>query len=258
MVFGEETLKEVDLNNEEFYEMIKEKGLPTSSQPSIGEFKDLFEHQIKAGDHVLGVFLSNKISGTFSTAMLARDMVLNDYPEAEIILLDSTSCCMQLGFSAEAAAKEALQGKELLEIKNAAEAIIDRSRFIFIPHDLEHLKRGGRIGKASEILGTLLNIIPILTMENGETTVYKKVRRKKKAVTELINTLLLDHTRYTVKEIVVHHINVINEARELLKNIESVIDVPVRIHDIGPVIGFHVGPGAIGLAYHTEKPIRNT
>lgn len=253
--FQGETFREVDLENKAFYEMMDKRGIPKSSQPAIGEFIEAFESIIKQGHEILGVFLSEKMSGTLSTAMMAKEMVLKDYPEAIIELMDSKSNCMQLGFAVEAGAKAAKEGKSLTEVRDAIDHMIKRSRFLFVPKNLKYLEAGGRIGKANALIGGLLSIIPILTVEDGETTIYKKVRRKKKAVNEMIAKFKEDHQDKTVKEIVIHHIDAFQEAENLAQSVQKEIAVPTRVLDIGPVIGLHVGPGAIGIAYYTEEEI---
>jgi len=253
--FRQNTFREVELENKEFYKMMEKRGVPKSSQPAIGEFIEAFESIIKEGNEILGIFLSQKMSGTLSTAMMAKEMVLKDYPDATIELMDSESNCMQLGFAVEAGAKAAKAGKSITEAMEAVKDMIKRSRFLFVPKNLKYLQAGGRIGKANALIGGLLNIIPILTVENGETTIYKKVRRKKKAVNEMIAKVKADHQDKTVKEIVIHHIDAFQEAEKLAESIQEGIAVPTRVLDIGPVIGLHVGPGAIGIAYHTEKEI---
>ncbi len=255
--FQQDTYREVELENKAFYRMMEERGIPKSSQPAVGEFIEAFESVVKEGNQVLGVFLSGKMSGTLSTAVMAKDMVVKDHPDAVIELMDSESNCMQLGFAAEAAAKAAKEGRSLQEVIQAVEDMKKRSRFLFVPDSLKYLKAGGRIGKANALIGGLLSIIPILTVENGETSIYKKVRRKKKAVNEMIEKLRAEHREHTVKEIIIHHIDAFKEAEALAKRIQKEVEAPTRIMDIGPVIGLHVGPGAIGIAYYTEKELRD-
>ncbi len=254
--FQQDTYREVELENKAFYRMMDGRGIPKSSQPPIGEFVEVFESIIKEGNQVLGVFLSGKMSGTLSTALMAKDMVLKDYPDATIELMDSESNCMQLGFAVEAAAKAVKEGKSMAAVMEAVESMKKRSRFLFVPDSLKYLKAGGRIGKANALIGSLLSIIPILTVENGETSIYKKVRRKKKALGEMVAKLQSEDKEHTVQEIIVHHIDACKEAEKLAESIQKEVDVPTRILDIGPVIGLHVGPGAMGIAYHTKKELR--
>ncbi|HBV87922.1 MAG TPA: fatty acid-binding protein DegV [Desulfosporosinus sp.] len=254
--FGNDSIREMDIDNKTFYTMMAEKGIPTSSQPSVGEMYQEMKSAVEMGDSLCCIFLSSDMSGTLSTAQTVRDMILEKYENAKIEIIDSRSNCMQLGFAVVLAARAAKAGKTLEQVKEAALETIKRSRFLFIPENLEYLKKGGRIGGASALIGNLFKIIPILTVEDGKTNVLMKVRTKKNAILAMVDKMLQDIKIYGVGEIVVLHINCQNEANDLAKLITETINIPIDIMDIGPVIGLHVGPGAIAIAYYTEKPMR--
>lgn len=254
--FGNDSMREIDIDNETFYPMMATKGIPTSSQPSIGEIYHEMENVILMGDSLCCVFLSSDMSGTVSTSQIVKKMILEKYENAQIEIIDSRSNCMQLGFAVVLAARAAKAGKTLEQVKEAALETIKRSRFLFIPENLEYLKKGGRIGGASALIGNLFKIIPILTVEDGKTTILTKVRTKNNAILAMIDKMLQDISMYGLGEITVLHINCLNEAEELVKLIKKKIKVGIDILDIGPVIGLHVGPGAIGICYYTEKAMR--
>ena len=254
--FGNESFREMDIDNETFYKMMAEKGIPTSSQPSIGEIFQEMLRVIESGESLCCIFLSSEMSGTYSTGILAKEMVLEKHPDAMIEIIDSRSNCMQLGFPVLLAAKAAKEGASLENIKDIAFANMKKSRFLFIPHDLEYLKKGGRIGGASALIGNFFKIIPILTVEKGKTSILMKVRTKKNAVQSMLDIMLQDIKEYGLGDIVVQHINCLDEAKALAKVIQEKLTIKIDIADIGPVIGLHVGPGAIALTYYTEKDIR--
>ncbi|MBB6623282.1 DegV family protein [Clostridium gasigenes] len=256
VIFGNESFKERDIDNEVFYKMMEEKGIPTSSQPSVQELYDEMEKVVQNGDSILCIFISSHMSGTYSTAHMVKELILESYKNAKIEIVDSTSNCMQLGFSVIVAARAALEGKNLDQVKEIAEDNIKRSRFLFVPDTLKYLKKGGRIGSASALIGNLLKIIPILTVEDGVTTILTKVRTKKKAVATMTDKMFNDIEQYGVGEITVHHINTYYEALELIKTLEEKLKIKIGICSIGPVIGTHVGPGTIAVAYYTEKNMR--
>ncbi len=254
--FGDEVIKETEIDDESFYKMMEAKGIPTSSQPPVGDIFNIMKSATEKGHQLLGVFISSDMSGTYSTALLAKNMVLELYENAQIEIIDSRSNSMQLGFAVVVAARAAKAGKTLLESKEVAEQIIKKSRFLFIPENLEYLKKGGRIGGASALIGSLLKIIPILTVEEGKTMVLTKVRTKKNAIATMLEKMLLEIKEFGLGEIIVHHINCYNEAKQLVAKIKEILDVDIRICDIGPVIGLHVGPGTLAVAYYTKQDLR--
>lgn len=256
IIFENESFKECDIDNESFYKKMEQEGIPTSSQPSIEELYYIMQDTVEKGDSLLCIFLSSDMSGTYSVAHAVKNAILEKYENAKIEILDSRSNCMQLGFAAILAARAAKEGENLEEVKKIAEENIRKSRFLFIPDSLEYLKKGGRIGGASALIGNLLKIIPILTVEEGKTTIDTKVRTKKKAIATMLDKLLQDANAYELVEVVIHHINCFNEAIELGSKIKEIFNLEAKICDIGPVIGMHVGPGAIGIVYYTNQDIR--
>lgn len=249
-----ESYREVDLENEFFYKKMDESNeIPKSSQPSIEEMKNVFLSIAKDGYDIVGIFISSKMSGTYSTAHLVRDIVLEEYPNTNIELIDSRSNCMQMGFSAIQAGRAAKKGESIEKVVEEAKKVINSSRFLFVPETLKYLKKGGRIGSASALFGTILQIRPILTVENGETSVYDKVRTKKKAVEVILKKVLDDMTERGLGEVIVHHINCEEEGLNLAKRLEKELKIPVKIQSIGAIIGLHVGLGSIGVAYYTKK-----
>lgn len=246
--------REVDLENKFFYKKMDELNeIPKSSQPSIEEMKNAFLNIAKDGYDIVGIFISSKMSGTYSTAHLVREMVLEEYPNTNIELIDSKSNCMQMGFSAIQAARAAKRGENIERVVEEAKKVINTSKFLFVPDTLKYLKKGGRIGGASALFGTILQIKPILTVQNGETSVYEKVRTKKKAVEVILKKVLDDMTEKGLGEVIVHHINCEEEGLELAKRLENELKIPIKIQSIGATIGLHVGPGSIGVAYYTKK-----
>ena len=245
--------REIDIENEVFYEEIKNsKEIPKSSQPIPNEMLNTFREIVEDGDSIVGIFLSSKMSGTYSNANMIKDMILEDYPDADIHILYSKTNCMQMGFAVIEAARAASERKSINEVINAANHVINNSRFLFTPETLEYLKKGGRIGGAAALFGNVLQIKPILTVVNGETSVFKKVRTRKKAIEEIVKTVLDEIESKGLGDIVVHHINCQEDGLKLAKALENKLGKKVDIQSIGPVIGVHVGPGSIGIAYYTK------
>ena len=253
VIMNGESIREVDLDNETFYSKMEESTeIPSSSQPSPDEIYNTFEKIIKEGNSIVGIFISSDMSGTVSSANLIKNMLLEKYPTAHIEIVDSRSNCMQMGYVAIEAAKAAAAGKSMEEVIDVCTSVINNSRFLFTPDTLDYLKKGGRIGGASALLGTLFQIKPILTVCDGKTNVFTKVRTKKKAVDTLVTTLVNDLQGKELGGVIVHHINCQDEGLSLAAKIKKQLGVDVQIDTIGPIIGLHVGPGSIGVAYFTK------
>lgn len=253
VTIGNNSRRELDIDNIFFYnEMNASNDIPKSSQPAPEEMLSTFENLVKEGHSILGIFLSSSMSGTYSNANMIKNMVLENYPNANIHIIDSKTNCMQMGFAVIEAARTASNGKSIDEVINSCNRVLNNSRFLFSPDTLEYLKKGGRIGKASALLGTILQIKPILTVSNGETSIFTKVRTRKKAIDTMVETALKEIRENGLGDIIVHHINCEEEGLKLAKRLESKLNTNIKIQSIGPVIGLHVGPGSIGIAYYTK------
>lgn len=252
VIINDKSYREVELKNEEFYiEMDKLNDIPTSSQPSMEESLNIFTKIAKEGHDIVGVFLSSDMSGTYSTMHLVKEMVQKDYPNTNIEIVDSKTNCMQMGYIALQGAKAAKEGKSMEEVLQVINNTINKSKFLFVPDTLKYLKKGGRIGGASALLGTILQIRPILTVEDGKTTVFEKVRTKKKAVNTIMDKVVSDINTNGSGEVIVHHINCEKEGKEIAERLSKELNIDVTVQSIGPVIGLHVGPGSVGVAYYT-------
>lgn len=252
--FEHETYAEEEIDNDAFYrKMARSPEIPTSSQPTPQEFYDVFERLVREGHAVVGIFISSDMSGTYSTALAAKDRILEMHPDARIEIIDSRSNCMELGFVVLAAARAAQAGEPMEEVLARARSMIRRTRFLFVPDTLEYLRKGGRIGGAAALLGTMLQIRPILTVIDGKTAVLEKVRTKARAVQKIVGVFLEDIERRGLGDVVVHHINDEAKGRDLAALLQEKLKRAVPVYSIGPVIGLHVGPGSVGVAYYTKE-----
>lgn len=247
--------KEVEIDNDDFYRKLGQlDSIPTSSQPTIEDLFNAFDKIMAEGNDAVGVFISSAMSGTYSTCnQIIRTMLEEKYPLRKLEIIDSESNCMQMGYAVLAGAEASEAGKSIEEVVSVIKDIKERSRFLFVPDTLEYLKKGGRIGGAAALFGGILQIRPILTVENGTTEVFAKVRTKNKAIDKILEKVAFDFKERGYGKLIVHHINCEEEGRALAAKVKEVLSIEPEIQCIGPVIGCHVGPRAVGVAYYTKR-----
>lgn len=255
--FDNHSYLETELDLSFFYEKLSSLDkLPSSSQPSTDTMLQAFKKHVENGHEVVGIFLSSEMSGTYSSAQLVKNMILETHPNASIELVDSRTNCMEMGFVAIAAAQAAQEDKSIKEVLSVAHKMMGCTRFIFVPSTLEFLKKGGRIGNASSLLADILKIKPVLTVKDGFTTTLSKIRTQKKALEYMVEIFSQDIKQNGHFDTIIHHIHCPNEALAFAKSLEPLIGRIPKVVPIGAVIGTHVGPGTIGIAYCTEKPLK--
>jgi DegV family protein with EDD domain len=228
-----------------FYERLRgAEQLPTTSQPSIGDFLEVWEPLLDQGRDIVSIHISGGISGTIESARQARDRLGERAVRVEVI--DSESACGGLGLVALGAARSAAGGAGREAVVERALAVRDALKMWFAVDTLEYLRRGGRIGAASAWLGTALKIKPILTMK-GEITPIERVRTASRASARLL-AYAQQRRDDGAEAWVVQHIQAPEEAKRLADATEELMGCPpVFISEIGPVIGAHVGPGLLGV-----------
>jgi DegV family protein with EDD domain len=250
LIWGEETFRDgVDIMPDDFYKRLETaKVMPTTSQVSIVDMKIAFENLLDSGYDVLGIFISAKLSGTMQSATQAREML----PKAmdKIAIVDSNSTAMAMGFHVLVAARAAQGGTNLTECKKIAEEAREHTGVYFVVDTLEFLRRGGRIGGAQALLGSALNIKPILELRDGRIESVEKVRTKSKAMDRMTDLVADKVSGRTPLRLATLHANAEREARTAL-SAASLRLQPIEsiFASVSPVIGTHAGPGTIGLAF---------
>jgi DegV family protein with EDD domain len=250
LIWGEDTFRDgVDIMPDEFYKRLKTaKVMPTTSQVSIGDVKSSFETLLESGYDVLGIFISSKLSGTIQSATQARELL----PKAadRISIVDSDSTAMAMGFHVLTAARAAQAGASLAECRQLAEESRAHTGVYFVVDTLEFLRRGGRIGGAQALLGSALNIKPILELRNGRIESIEKVRTKGKAIDRMIDLVVQRVGDRKPVRLATLHANAEVEAREALEKATLQLHPDESVFaSVSPVIGTHAGPGTIGLAF---------
>jgi DegV family protein with EDD domain len=232
-----------------FYEHLGEaKDLPTTSQPSVGDFIEVFEPLLEAGDDVVSIHLSGGISGTCGAATQAQQALIErGIDPARILVFDSETACGGLGLVAMAAASAAREGRSAAEVVAAAQALRAELKTWFAVDTLEYLRRGGRIGSAQAYLGSALRIKPILTL-GREIEPIERVRTAGRAVARLKDALS-EQREVGADRFAIQHIRDPERAAELADfGRELYGQEPLFVSEVGPVIGTHVGPGLLGVA----------
>lgn len=251
VTFGDETFREgLDITTEDFYRRVQEEeDLPTTSQPAIGSFIQLFEQLAEQYDAVFSIHLSKRFSGTYDAAKSAGDMVEN----IEVYPYDTELSAMPQGLFAIAAAELATEGKNTAEIISYLDEMKEKSRAYFLVEDLSHLQRGGRLNKGQALLGSILNIKPVLHIVDGLIVPFEKIRTRKKAIKRIMSMLEEDVQNKDVKRVVFIHANNLSSAEELQSNFTiKHPQVETIISYFGPVIGTHLGEGSLGVCWYTN------
>jgi DegV family protein with EDD domain len=248
---GETYLDGVTMKPAEFYTRLQDsKVMPSTSQASPAAMHTAFSGLLEQGYDVIGVFISDKLSGTLDSARQARAELAS--AQGKIVLVDSETVAMALGFQALALARAAAAGESLTECQKLAEQVRSNTGVFFAVETLEFLHRGGRIGGAQKLLGSALNLKPILTIQDGKVDSADRVRTSTKAyerVLELVGERCAGKSDVRLATLQANAEEaakaLLGKATEKLNAVESILSA------VSPAIGTHLGPGTVGLAYCT-------
>lgn len=240
----------VDISSADFFERLKtdKSSTPTTSVPSVGEIRDTYAKAAETAEAVIGLHLSAKLSGTYSAAVQAKDLLADQ----RITVVDSQATAMALGFMALAAARAAAAGQSAEEVLATIEKMRPNVGLVFTVETLEYLHRGGRIGGAQAFFGGLLDTKPILELRDGRVESVARVRTKKKALEHVLETVATKAQGQTPIRVATIHAAAEQEAAELLEKIKTRLGATEAIlAEASPTIATHTGPGTVGLAFCT-------
>lgn len=249
VIFGEDHyLDKIDLSNAEFFaKMAKSKKLPSTSQVNAGEFIECFERLLKDPETiVLALLLSSDLSGTYSSADMAKNYIGSD----RIHLIDSRTVTFALGSMICLVQDEIDRGADIEQVKAFAHKLIENNRTLAIMDTLENLHKGGRLPLAQTVIGSVLGVKPILEIKDGLVGVRDKVRGFKKGYAYIMEFLNREVPSKVLDFLGVGHANAPERAQELAELIRASFQVKqMEIVDIGPVVGVHAGAGAVGVTF---------
>ena len=243
--FGEKVYRDgVDISEGEFYQKLVDSPThPTTSQPSPGDFADVYSKLSQETDEIVSIQVTSKLSGTYNSALQGRELA---GARCRIEVVDSLALSMGLGLIAMAAARLAAAGESLPIVMEEIRQAIPNIRLLGVFDTLKYLLRGGRIGKAKALLGSILNVKPLITIRDGELFPAGQARTRSKGIERLFE---LVKNALNIQEIAIVHSTTPDEASSLRERIGSIFDKK-RIHTarLGPALGVHGGPGTLILA----------
>ncbi len=247
--FGEETLLDgIDILPDEFFQRLAAaRQLPTTSQPSPGKFMEVYGSLAEAGDQIVSIHISDKLSGTLNSARQAKEQMEG----SSIEIIDSEQAALGTGLVAIAAAKAAQQGASLEAVLEEANSAVEQVQLFGLLDTLEYLRKGGRIGMVRGFIGTMLKVRPIITVLDGIVQSATSVRSRAYGIQYMVT---LAEERAPLKQAAVMHSSTDEEAEALAERIRPLVaDGQVLQGRIGPVVGTHAGPGVIGIVIQSEK-----
>lgn len=236
-----------DLPVEEYYQKMREGATPTTAQINEYNAREYFEELLKSGEDILHIGFSSALSGsTFTLTRVANE--LNETNQNKIVVLDSLNASCGEGLLVLKARELIDEGKSINEVKEELEKIIPYVCSYFTVEQLKYLVRGGRVGKFSGVVGTLLNIKPVLRVdESGRLVSYKKVITRKKSIAEMVS--IVNEKISNTKHLLIAHAVCEDEAKEFAKSLKETLNVDPIITDLTQVIGCHTGPGLLAVFF---------
>lgn len=242
---------EREMKTHDFYELLRNKEVSVTSQAAPSDFISVFTKYVKEGYDILYISFSSALSGTYNSSLVARNAVLDEYPAAKIVCIDSLSASMGQGLLVYHACKLQQAGKSMEEVAEFVNQNILHLVHWFTVDDLGTLKRGGRLSATSAFLGTILNVKPVLHVsDEGKLVPVEKVRGRKKSLISIIERCKKSIINPSEQVIFISHGDCLDEAKFVGEKIKEEVGVKDIIYNyVGPVIGSHSGPGTIALFY---------
>lgn len=245
---------ERDLKYADFYRFLRDRAQADTSAPSPGDYQELAEGELARGRDVLYLGFSTALSASFQAAKVALEELKIEYPGRKILLVDTLSGAMGQGLLVEMATRARAQGQSIEETALQIERQKLKVAHYFTVADLQHLRRSGRLGAVSAMLGTMLQLKPILSLnDKGAIFVAEKVRNYHKALSRLADLVREKAVNLRTQTVYISHADIAEVAEGLAERIRALGAREVAVQLLGPVIASHVGPGALGISFLTSK-----
>lgn len=247
--FGVDEYKDgITIDNDEFYRRLQSSPeLPTTSQPSPGEFAAVYRELAESSDAIISIHVSQALSGTYASALQAKAELEAESCRIEVV--DSRQASVSLGLTVTAVARIVAGGADIDTATAAAKDISGRARFYAMLDTLEYLQKGGRVGRAQAFIGGLLKVVPIITVEDGEVQPVERPRTRRRGLERL---KALTRARTPFESLAVLHTTEPEVAAELASDLADVApDGEVMTAQIGSVVGTYAGPGTLGVGFVT-------
>ncbi len=244
--FGDQVYRDrIDITEDEFYQRLQDDPVhPSTTQPSPQDFINAYQKLSPEADGIVSVHISAKLSGTCNSALQAKEMIGDRCP---VEVIDSQTMTMSLGMISVAAAKAANAGASLSEVVNEVNRIIPTCHLIGLLDTLKYLALGGRIGKAKALLGSVLNVKPILTLKDGEVAPAGQVRSRSKGTDRLFDFV---RNASNIAEVALMYNTTPDEAQALADRIAVILPGErIAIARLGPMLGVHTGPGILFVVF---------
>lgn len=246
----EQYLDGVTIEPKSVYDGMKKGNIYKTAQVPPNKFYDAFKKCAENNDTCIYIGFSSELSGTYQASTIAKEDILEEYPDFDIHVIDTKCASLGCGLVAYKAAKMVQEGKNKEEVLKAIDFNSKHMEGIFTVDDLEYLFRGGRVSRGSAMLGGLLNIKPILNVENGKLVPIDKVRGKKKVLKKILEIAKERGVNLSEQTIAISHGDVIEEAENLKTLMEKEFGCKdFLINTIGGVIGSHSGPGTVAVFF---------
>lgn len=243
-----------DINSTEVYAEIRNGKQPKTSQTSPEHFLRIFEDLAKSGEPGIYIAFSSELSGTYSTAVMMKEQLMETYPEMKLTIIDSKCASLGYGLLVKEAVRLRDEGLSHTEIEEKIRYNAKHMEHLFTVDDLDYMARGGRVSKASAFIGGLLNIKPVLHVEEGKLVPIEKIRGTKKVMKRIVELVEERGGNLEGQVIAISHADVLDRAQELKEMIlEKMQPTDVEIHMIGSTIGAHTGPGAISVFFLNKE-----